>query len=136
MKIFNLKKFITGTQKRGLVKFSTCITITLSYLHLYIPCCIYKWNAFLLKEIIIAGFSCLLTRWYNESGSMSFRDSGRNIYIGSLTYLKQRTFNHCIWVDRNESGWGNFWKNSQNWAFFLTQHKPHLGLPRTWIISP
>ena len=22
------------------------------------------------------------------------------------------------------------------WAFFQTQHKPHLGLPRTWIISP
>ena len=27
-------------------------------------------------------------------------------------------------------------KLCKNWAFFQTQHKPHLGLPRTWIISP
>ena len=26
--------------------------------------------------------------------------------------------------------------NLINWSFFLTQHKPHLGLPRTWIMSP
>ena len=30
----------------------------------------------------------------------------------------------------------NFNKKCENWTFFLTQHKPHLGLPRTWIISP